>query len=72
MKKTILLCDVCNKEMNAGGKRFKIKFREPDNYFNFDNWEHSKWHKFEMCDDCMEKFQSRIIRDKILANGKRG
>ena len=58
--------------MNASGKRFKIKYREPDIYCWDGCWERSRWQKFEMCDECMEKFQSRVIRDKILENGKRG
>lgn len=68
MKRVVLLCDVCHNEMNASGKRFKIKYREPDTFMNWDCWEHSKWHKFEMCDDCMQKFQERIIKDKIMNN----
>ena len=55
MKRKLLICDVCGKEIDKGDTRIKAKMREADSWFNEELWEAQKWGKLDICTRCFDK-----------------
>lgn len=55
MKKTIVQCDICGKDITCDDVRFKFKKYE-NTYVNYDDFEWQKWDKLDMCSVCYRLF----------------
>ena len=55
MRRKVIICDICGKEINKGDARIKAKIREPDSYVNYDLWESDKWKKLDICTHCLNE-----------------
>lgn len=55
MKRKLLICDICGKEIDKGDARTKAKIREADSWANDDFWEFEKWKKLDICTRCFDK-----------------
>ena len=55
MKRKLIICDVCGREIDKGDARIKAKIREVDSYVNYDFWESEKWKKLDICKRCFDK-----------------
>lgn len=54
MRKEILICDVCKRQVTADRHfTFKVKSEAFINYANFDTFGANK-RKFDICEDCLE------------------
>ena len=55
MRKKIIQCDTCGKDITNDDLRYKFKeYRET--YANYDDFEFKKWTRLDMCSDCFSKF----------------
>lgn len=63
MKKTILQCDICGKDITCDDVRFKFKKYE-NTYVNYDDFEWQKWNKLDMCSVCYCRFLEFIIKER--------
>ena len=43
MKRKLIICDMCGKEIDKGDARIKAKIREDDSWFNEGLWESQNW-----------------------------
>lgn len=61
--KKIRICDICGKQFDkyADGQA-KIKIRDC-NYVNYDDWEHMKWRKYDVCPDCTKRLITEIAKE---------
>lgn len=51
MKRKVVTCDICGRDMTKD--RFKYKFKEYKyDYNRFDMTDYSGWHKLDMCECC--------------------
>ena len=55
MKRKIVICDVCKKDITYDDEKYKFK-RYESTYVNYDTAERLKWDKLDMCKDCWRKF----------------
>ena len=55
MKRRIIDCDICGKDITNEDTRYKFKKYE-ETYANYDDFEYKKWNKLDMCNDCFYKF----------------
>ena len=60
MRRKVIICDICGKEINKGDARIKAKIREPDSYVNYDLWESGKWEKLDICTHCLNEMSIYI------------
>ena len=60
MRRKVIICDICGKEINKGDARIKAKIREPDSYVNYDLWESDKWEKLDICTHCLNEMSIYI------------
>lgn len=51
MKRKIITCDLCGKDITDAKRRYRFK-RYESTYANFDNFEWAKWERCDMCHDC--------------------
>lgn len=55
MKKTIVQCDICGKDITCDDVRFKFKIYE-NTYVNYEDCDWRKWNKLDMCSVCYHLF----------------
>ena len=55
MKRKILACDICGKDITADDTKYKFK-RYHNGYCNMEDFEFAKWTRMDMCEDCYTKF----------------
>ncbi len=63
MKRKIIECDICHKDITTDNRRYKFKQYENE-YFNFELPEFSKWNKLDMCEECFKKLQQFVIEER--------
>ena len=51
MKRKVITCDVCGKDITDESKRYKFK-QYHSCYANWDDYEFAKWEKLDMCETC--------------------
>ena len=60
MRREVLTCDMCGKEMSKGDARIKAKIRQKDSYANEGFWESEKWKKLDICTHCLNEMRIYI------------
>lgn len=55
MKKKMIICDICGKDITCEDRRYKFKWYDND-YCNYDDFEYTKWTRLDMCEDCYKRF----------------
>lgn len=55
MKRKVITCDICEKDITNVSEKYKFKKYE-NTYVNFDDWECAKWRKLDMCTECYIRF----------------
>lgn len=67
MKRTIITCDMCGKDITHEGRRYKFKYY---NVMHYGRSEFFKWRKMEMCEECYKKVEHynahKIEVEKII------
>lgn len=66
MKRKIITCDVCSKDITHDNKRYKFKMYE-STYVNQEESDHNKWNRLDMCEECWKYFLAdvRNVRKKM-------
>ena len=67
MKKIVIFCDICKKDISHEDKRFRFK-KYDSTYINSDDFEWNKWTKLDMCHDCYCDFLAFLISKKRSDN----
>ena len=62
MKRKIVTCDICGKDMTYEAKKYKFKQYE-NTYSNCEDFEFTKWERCDMCLDCYFNLLS-FVREK--------
>lgn len=70
MKKTVIFCDICKKDISHEDKRYRFK-KYDITYINYDDFEWNKWTKLDMCHDCYCGFLAYLISTKRSDNNAR-
>ena len=60
MRREVIICDICGKEINKGDARIKAKIREFDSWANDMLWESQKWKKLDICTHCLNEMSIYI------------
>ena len=55
MKRKIVTCDICEKDITDEDIRYKFK-QYHNHYGNYDDFEFLKWTNLDMCYECHERF----------------
>ena len=59
MKKTIVTCDMCGKNITYANTKYKFK-QYRNSYANYEDFECLKWNKMDMCEECYERLEHYI------------
>lgn len=51
MKRKVITCDICGKDITDSDERYKFK-EYKNSYANFDDFDFTKWTKLDMCSEC--------------------
>lgn len=51
MKRKVITCDICGKDITDEDERYKFK-RYHSCYSNMEDFDFMKWNKLDMCDIC--------------------
>lgn len=54
MKKKMIICDICGKNITHEDIRYKFKQYE-NSYVNYEDFEFQKWSRLDMCEDCYKR-----------------
>lgn len=60
MRRKVIICDICGKEINKGDARIKAKIREFDSWAYDMLWEWQKWKKLDICTHCFNEMSIYI------------
>lgn len=59
MKKTIIQCDICRREIKPNEDRFKFKHYSID-HMPYGGWDSECWKRKDICEDCFDKFKEFV------------
>lgn len=63
MKRKVITCDICGKDMTTEDIRYKGRLKEYKNtYANQENFDFQKWTRLDVCNNCMFEFVKFIKR----------
>lgn len=63
MKRKVITCDICGKDITSHDIRYKGKIKEyKSDYVNYDDFEFAKWKRLDVCNTCMFEFAEFIKR----------
>ena len=68
MIKKVCICDICGRTTDIENGIAKIKIRD-ENLYNRDDWEWTKWEKYDLCKDCAENLM-HLVHDMTRKGGK--
>lgn len=67
MKRKIITCDICEKDITNEDIRYKFKQRN-EFWWSRDDFEFLKWTKLDMCHECHRKFVKFARDEKEITN----
>lgn len=63
MKRKVITCDICGKDITTEDIRYKGILKEYKNtYANQENFDFQKWIRLDVCNNCMFEFVKFIKR----------
>ena len=57
MKRKVIICDICGKEISREDLGIKAKMKIPDSYANQDCYEFERWKRIDVCTVCVNKIR---------------